>query len=78
VEGAEEHVVEGVTLRVYSVAKTIVDLFRYRNKVGIDVALEALKEGWREKRFTMAEINRLAGLCRMTRVMTPYLQTVVA
>jgi predicted transcriptional regulator of viral defense system len=78
VEGVEEHVVEGVTLRVYSVAKTIVDLFRYRNKVGIDVALEALKEGWRDRRFTMAEVNRLAGLCRMTWVMTPYLQTVVA
>ena len=59
-------------------AKTVVDLFRYRNKVGIDVALEALKEGWREKRFAMAEIDRLARLCRMSRVMAPYLETLIA
>jgi predicted transcriptional regulator of viral defense system len=77
-EGIEEHVVEGVMLRVYSVAKTVVDLFRYRHKVGIDVALEALKEGWREKRFTMGEIDRLAGLCRMKHVMAPYLESILA
>jgi predicted transcriptional regulator of viral defense system len=77
-EGVEEHVVEGVTLRVYSVAKTVVDLFRYRHKVGIDVALEALNEGWREKRFTMREIDRLAGLCRMKHVMAPYLESILA
>jgi len=63
---------------VYSVAKTVVDLFRYRNKIGIDVALEALKEGWKEKRFTLKEIDRLAGLCRMKRVMAPYLESLVA
>ncbi len=77
-EGIEEHVIKGVTVRVYSVAKTIVDLFRFRNKVGIDVALEALKEGWREKRFTMSELDHLSRLCRMTRVMNPYLQTLLA
>jgi predicted transcriptional regulator of viral defense system len=77
-EGLEEHVVQGVKLRVYSVAKTIVDLFRFRNKIGIDVALEALKDGWRERRFTMAEIDRLARLCRMKRVMAPYLEALVA
>jgi predicted transcriptional regulator of viral defense system len=71
-EGLEEHTIQGATIRVYSVAKTVVDLFRYRNKVGIDVALEALKEGWREKRFAMSEIDRLARLCRMSRVMAPY------
>jgi predicted transcriptional regulator of viral defense system len=77
-EGLEQHTIQGVTIPVYSVAKTIVDLFRYRNKVGIDVALEALKEGWRAKRFTMAEIDRFARLCRMSRVMAPYLETLVA
>jgi predicted transcriptional regulator of viral defense system len=77
-EGIEEHIKQGVTLRVYSVAKTVVDLFRYRNKIGIDVALEALKEGWKEKRFTLKEIDRLAGLCRMKRVMAPYLESLVA
>jgi predicted transcriptional regulator of viral defense system len=77
-EGLEEHTVQGASIRVYSVAKTVVDLFRYRNKVGIDVALEALKEGWREKRFAMAEIDRLARLCRMSRIMAPYLETLIA
>lgn len=73
--GLEEHEVEGTTLRVYSVARTVVDLFRYRNKVGLDVALESLREGWREGKFTLAEINRIAGLCRMRNVMKPYLES---
>lgn len=77
-EGLEEHQIHGVTIRVYSVAKTVVDLFRYRNKIGIDVALEALKEGWREKRFTISQLNEIARQCRMSRVMSPYLESLVA
>lgn len=77
-EGIEEHTIHGVTLRVYSVAKTVVDLFRYRNKVGIDVALEALKEGWNARRFTMADLDHMARLCRMSRVMAPYVETLIA
>ncbi|MCH7226197.1 AbiEi antitoxin N-terminal domain-containing protein [Haloferula sp. A504] len=76
--GVEEHEVEGATLRIYSVARTVVDLFRYRNKVGIDVALEALREGWRDRRFTLAELNRIARVCRMGRVMKPYLEALTA
>ena len=76
--GVEEHFVEGTTLRIYSVARTVVDLFRYRNKVGIEVALEALREGWSERRFKLAEINRLARACRMSRVMKPYLESLTA
>ncbi|MCP5544205.1 MAG: AbiEi antitoxin N-terminal domain-containing protein [Akkermansiaceae bacterium] len=76
--GLEEHEIEGSRLRVYSVARTVVDLFRYRNKIGLDVALEALREGWRERRFNLAEINRIADECRMTRVMKPYLESLVA
>jgi len=76
--GLETHEVEGTRLRVYSVARTVVDLFRYRNKIGLDVALEALKEGWRTHRFTLAEINRIAAQCRMTRVMKPYLESLTA
>lgn len=76
--GLEEHEVEGTTLRVYSVARTVVDLFRYRNKVGLDVALEALKEGWKEGKFSLAEINRIAGICRMRNVMKPYLESLAA
>ena len=75
--GREEHEIEGVRVRVYSVARTVVDLFRYRNKVGIDVAVEALREGWRERRFEMAELNRIAQTCRMGRVMKPYLEAMM-
>jgi predicted transcriptional regulator of viral defense system len=77
-QGLEDHIIEGVTVHVYSVAKTVVDLFRYRNKIGIDVAIEALREGWRERRFTLAEINRIAERCRIKSVMTPFLESVVA
>ena len=76
--GLEVHEVEGIPLRVYSVARTVVDLFRYRNKIGLDVALEALKEGRRSRRFTLAEINGIAEPCRMARVMKPYLESLTA
>lgn len=73
--GLEDHQVEGTRIRVYSVARTVVDLFSYRNKVGLDVALEALMDGWKSRKFTLAEINRIAGRCRMRRVMKPYLES---
>jgi len=74
--GLETHCLEGAPVRIYSVARTIVDLFRYRNKVGLDVALEALREGWKERRFTMAEVESQAARLRMTKVMRPYLQCI--
>ncbi len=76
-EGIERRRVDGVELRVYSVAKTVVDCFRYRNKVGLDVALEALREAWNERRFQMDEVTRLARLLRVARVMQPYLESLV-
>jgi predicted transcriptional regulator of viral defense system len=75
-EGVETHVVEGVSVRVTSVARTIADCFRYRNKLGREVALEALHEGWRKKRFTMDELWRFAELDRVTKVIMPYLETI--
>jgi predicted transcriptional regulator of viral defense system len=76
--GVETHQIEGVEVRVTSVPKTIADLFKYRNKVGLDVALEALKEGWRERRFTLDELHVAARACRVERVMRPYIEAVVA
>lgn len=76
-EGIEEHRVQGAALRVYSVAKTVVDCFRCRNKVGLDVALDALREGWRERAFAMDDVTRLARLCRVANVMQPYLESLV-
>ena len=66
--------IEGVTVRIYGVAKTVVDCFRFRNKIGLDVAMEALRESLRSKKTTINEINRFAKLARLGRVMRPYLE----
>jgi len=76
--GVEEHRIEGQLVKVYSVAKTLADIFKYRNKVGLDVALEALHEAWSARRFTMDELSRYATICRVHRVMGPYLELLVA
>lgn len=76
-EGIETHRIEGESVRVYNVAKTLADVFKYRNKVGLDVALEALREAWRAQQFTMDEIHRYARLCRVEHVMRPYLEALV-
>ena len=74
-EGVEEHVVDGVTVRVTGVAKTVADCFKYRNKIGLDVALEALREAWAARRMTSDEIWRYAKICRVANVMRPYLES---
>ena len=56
-------------------AKTDVYMFKYRNKIGLDVALEALREGRRERRFTMAELARYAEVDRVTNIMRPYMES---
>lgn len=76
--GVETHQIEGRPVKVYNVAKTLADCFKYRNKIGLDVALEALREAWRAKRFTMDELDRYAAICRVQRVMRPYLEALVA
>lgn len=76
--GIEEHRIEGGVLRVYSVTRTAVDCFRFRNKVGLDVALEALIEAWRSRRLDMNELDRIAKALRLDRVMRPYLEMLVA
>jgi len=76
-EGIESHRIEGRPVRIYSAAKTVADCFKYRNKIGLDVALEALREGWRQRRFTMDSLDRYANVCRVQRVMRPYLEALV-
>jgi predicted transcriptional regulator of viral defense system len=75
--GIEVHEIDGSEIRVYCPAKTIADCFKHRNKIGIDVAIEALKEGWRAKRFTMDNLERYARICRVSQVMRPYLEVLV-
>lgn len=74
-EGVEKHVIDGVPVRVTNVARTVADCFKFRNKVGLDVALEALQEVWHAKRVSMDELWRCAALCRMANVMRPYLES---
>ena len=75
-EGIERHTIEGVEVRVYSAAKTVADCFKYRNKIGIDVAVEALKDFTRNHRGGANDLARFAGICRVSRVMQPYLDAI--
>jgi len=68
--------VEGVRIRVYSAAKTVADCFKYRNKLGIDVAVEALRDYSRKHRGGAGELARFARICRVSRVMQPYLDAI--
>lgn len=72
--GVEDHRVEGVPLRVYSPAKTVADCFKYRYKLGQEIALDALRETWRARRATISELWEAAQVCRVTSVMRPYLE----
>ena len=72
--GVEIHTIEGIAVPVYGVAKTVVDCFRYRNKIGLDVALEALRESLRKRRCAPNELWRLAHELRILSVMKPYLE----
>jgi predicted transcriptional regulator of viral defense system len=75
-EGIEVHRAEGVDIRVYSAAKTVADCFKYRNKVGIDVAVEALRDFTRKHRGGANDLARFARICRVSRVMQPYLDAI--
>jgi len=75
--GVETPSVEGVTIKVFNPAKTVVDCFKYRGKIGIDVALEALREGWSARKFTIDELQIYAKVCRVQKVMQPYLESLV-
>lgn len=68
----------GVSFKVYTPAKTVADLFKFRNKFGIDIAIEALKEGWQKKLFTSDELYRAAKECRVSRVIGPYSESIMS
>jgi hypothetical protein len=76
-EGVDEHIVEGVSVRIYNPAKTVADCFKYRNKIGLDVALEALREVLRSRKCTPDELWRYAKICRVAEVMRPYMEAMV-
>ena len=72
--GVEERVLDGIPVRVYSAAKTVADLFKFRNRVGLEIALGALKDGLREKRFSVDELMRAADVDHVRRIVMPYVE----
>jgi len=74
--GVEEHTIEGVIVKIYSPAKTVADCFKYRNKIGIDVAMEALRDCWQKRRASADELWRYAKICRVANVMRPYMEAI--
>lgn len=77
-EGIQTVFEHGAPIRVYSIAKTVTDCFKFRNKIGLDVALEALKDAWNGRKVSMAELNEFAKINRVERVMQPYLEAITA
>ena len=75
--GVENHHIEGTEVSIYSPAKTVADCFKYRNRIGLDVATEALKEGWQGKRFSMDELWQSARVCRVQSIIQPYVEMLV-
>lgn len=75
-EGIETHRRDRVELRVYSAAKTVADCFKHRNKIGLDVALEALRDARRQKKASADDLWRYAKICRVANVMRPYLEAI--
>ena len=73
-EGIDTHIVEGVPVSVYNPAKTVADCFKFRHKLGLDVALEALRETWRARRATMKDLEHYARVNRVAKVMRPYFE----
>ncbi|MDQ6827308.1 MAG: type IV toxin-antitoxin system AbiEi family antitoxin domain-containing protein [Gemmatimonadota bacterium] len=76
--GVERHIVDGVKIAVYGPAKTVADCFKYRRKVGTDVAIEVLQEVWRSRRSSIDELAKYAAICRVSNVMRPYLESITA
>lgn len=72
--GVEEHLIEGVSVKVYNPAKTVADCFKYRNKIGLDVSLEALRDCRGQRKCTNDELWHYAKICRVAKVMKPYLE----
>jgi len=77
IEGIDEHIIEGVRVKIYNPAKTVADCFKYRNKIGLDVALEALREAINLRKCTIDELWSYAMVCRVAEVMRPYMEAIV-
>jgi predicted transcriptional regulator of viral defense system len=72
--GVETHKIEGVSVKIYDPGKTVADCFKYRNKVGLDVAIEALRDCISQRKSTMDQLWKYAGICRVSNIMRPYME----
>ena len=77
-DGVDRLKIDGVAVPVFNAARTVVDCFRFRNKVGLDVALEALRDGWSQRKFTMDDLWRHATSGRVANVMRPYIEAITS
>ncbi len=77
-EGFIEQPISGILVKITTPAKTVVDCFKFRNKVGVNIAVEALQDAWRSQKVTADELWKYAEFCRMTQVMKPYFEMMVA
>jgi predicted transcriptional regulator of viral defense system len=73
--GIETHPVDGVQLRVYNPAKTVADCFKFRSKIGTEIAIQALRAAYRERKATMDELWKAAKICRVSNVIQPYMES---
>jgi len=77
-DGIEHRTIDGVRVPLFTAARTVVDCFRFRNKIGLDVALEALRDGWSQHKFTLDDLWRHATRGRVANVMRPFIEAVTA
>lgn len=75
--GIEEREIDGVKMRIYSPEKTIADCFKYRNRIGLDIAIEALKTYWNERRGNIDTLMESMRACRVEKVAKPYIETII-
>lgn len=77
-DGVDRLNIDGIDVPVFNAARTVVDCFRFRNKIGLDVALEALRDGWSQRKFTLDDLWRHATTGRVANVMRPYIEAITA
>jgi len=75
-EGIDEHMIEGVAVRIYNPAKSVADCFKFRNRIGLEAAIEAVRESLHERKATSDEIYHYAKICRVWNIMKPYLEAI--
>jgi predicted transcriptional regulator of viral defense system len=75
--GVDEVTIDGVIVKIFNPAKTIADCFKFRNRIGIDIAVEALRSGYKQKKATPADILKYANICRVEKIIRPYLEALL-